>query len=153
MASEDIMKLIDKAVEEKTFSLDALSAIQKIKDQAALLNARVEQLSNDLDRGTKHNADLKSVINAQDAEIAKWQNREKELIEREKKHIDLEKNCAVAVAVQLAQDKMFERMFANRQFRESVIENGMRAVANHAPGGYSTTLPETHNKSTTTEEA
>lgn len=153
MAGEDILKLIDKAVEEKTFSLDGLSAVQKIKDQVILSNARIEELTTWLKQKEKHNDELKAAIKEKEFEIAKWKTRENELVEREKKHIDLEKNCAVSVAVQIAQDKMFERLFANRQFRESVVESSTRAVPNQVPGGYPTTLTETSNKTTTTEEA
>lgn len=145
--ADDILKMIDKAVEEKTFSLEGLGAVQKIKEQAGILQKRVDQLDGDLEQSRRFNSELKTVISARDAEIAVLKGREDALKNREAKMFELEKATAVAEAVRLTFDTMFTRMFANRQYRENITDSHSKAIPPAAGSGNS--YPTMHTESAT----
>jgi hypothetical protein len=145
--ADDILKLIDKAVEEKTFSLEGLGAVQKIKEQAGVLQKRVEALEAELDRAKTFTSELRNVIVARDTEISVLKGRETAVAARELKMFELEKATAVAEAVRLTIDTMFTRMFANRQYRENIMDSHSKAIP-PVPGS-GMTYPTMHTESAT----
>lgn len=138
----DVVAMLDSLVEKKTFSLDAMTAIQKLKERAGF-DAK------DLQR-TKY--DLAATIRERDNYQSKYEKffkREAELTARENILTTLERDVAVAKAVQGAYKDMFDRMFANRQTRELI--NTQNWVPNPSPsGGYP--VPMTDTKDITKRE-
>jgi len=110
----DLTTLIEKLVEEKTFSLDAVAAIQTIRQKAVDLEKQLSQALTSADA-------YKDKLDAITFEHSRLIARENSVIEREKKMVELEKAVAVSDAVRAAQKDMFDRMFANRVVRESNI--------------------------------
>lgn len=150
--ADDILKLIDKAVEEKTFSLDALTAIQTIKETARLLQEQVDRLTQSNTSTSNLVQQLKDVIAARDAEIALLKGREFAIEAREKNMSSLERSSAVATAKHEAYADIVTKMFANRTMRENVIEQGQHSFPPSGMATYPTTAPITGSKTKTTEE-
>lgn len=144
-----ILALIDKAVEEKTFSLDALTAVQKIKEQATKLDRDLKNAQQSLEH-QKRETDRESTARARAEEKVKaWDAREAAIVAREAKLTELEKQSAVAQAESRVYFTVIDKMFANRQFRETVMESNMTPVP--SAGGYSQSA--SGSRSVTTERS
>lgn len=112
----DVVKMIDDLVAEKTFSLDATTAIQSLKKRAEADALDLMNVSIQLKNANKKIEDLLSDNSA-------MRQRETLVAEREKKAIDLEKTVACEIVRASTYKDMFDRMFANRIVRESNMVN------------------------------
>lgn len=145
-----ILALIDRAVEEKTFSLDALTAVQKIKEQATKLDTDLKYARDSL-KSQQHETEREASAKRRAEEVVKtWEAREAAIAVREAKVTELEKASAVAQAEARTFNSVFDRMFANRQFREMIIESGNVPMAGGA-GGYPQSMP--NNKAVTVDRS
>jgi hypothetical protein len=141
-----ILAMIDKAVEEKTFGLDALTAVQKIKEQAAKLDKDLTYSRQSLEQQKRETERAESGQRVAVEKVKQWEAREAAVAAREAKVTELEKQTAVAQAQSGAYFTVLDRMFANRQFRETVMENAMKPVP--MPGGYTNSASETRTVTT-----
>lgn len=104
--------MIDDLVSAKTFSLDAMTAIQKLKERA---EADALELMNMTIRHKNIQESHQILL----SEVTELKAHATSVAEREKKMIDLEKALAVSEAKVTIQKDMFDRMFANRIIREA----------------------------------
>lgn len=114
---------IDAIINEKTFSLEGLRAIEEVRSKANMLEVAlkssletVDSLGKEVAEANAENAKLKAQVNA--AAV-----REAEITIREAKIAELEKSAAVAQAEAKVFDKCFERVFANRTVREQTYSS------------------------------
>jgi len=145
-AANPVLLAIDKAVEEKTFSLDALKAIQAIKEQAEKLGKDLKYAQSNLERSKIDTERERSAKDRAEKTVQEWEKRESDLKARETKVTELEKQAAVAMAVSAAQLNMFGMVFANRTLRENIMETASKPVPNNTPGMYPTMMSESTNR-------
>lgn len=145
----DIIEIIDKLIQEKTFSLDALKAIEELKEKAEDLGSTLtraqdacNQYDNDLTKSESHLAKARQ-------DIEHWQKRESELKEREAKVFDHEKAKAVAEARAEVFDHCFKTVFANVTIRRNVSRS---VAAPYNDTGMAPTTVNEFDDETTTEE-
>ena len=143
--------LIEQMVQEKTFSLDAITSVKKLQEAAGLQRARLAQLETDLQTSDKRISELTKANAALKELVDKISTREQTVAVREAAVTKLEMERAVAMAESKIFGLCFDKVFANRQLRESVIENSNRAIAN-PNSNYPTTMPENNNVTRTTEQ-
>lgn len=139
MPMNDLTTMIENVVREKTFSLDAVQAIEEIRKKAAKLEA-------DLETSRSETKNYGAQLSTAKAEIAEWSirssaidARDKAVAEREKKITELEKTSAVAAAESSILRGVVDKVFANRTVRESILTD--QPVAYTASGS---TYPSTH---------
>lgn len=144
--------LIEQMVQEKTFSLDALEAVKKLRDAAGIQSARLMQLEKDLETFNKVNAELKTANATLLSRVDTLTAREVAVASREATMTKLELERAVALAKAETFNHCFDKVFANRQIRESVTEVGNRAIMN-PNNSYPSSAPENNSVTRTVEES
>lgn len=134
-ATDELTKLIDNLVEQKTFGLDALGPIKDLRDKAATQESQlrasqreVQQNQNDLRARDVQIANLR-------AEVKDWTQRTAELENRERKVFDLEKASAVAMASSAVWSDAFHSIFKNTIVREGVQHSTPIATQLQGTGG------------------
>lgn len=134
VSSTELTNLIDKLVNEQTFSLQAVSAIKDLRDRAA-------QLEKDLESSRQAQTAQQEMLNknggaisAANAKIAEAEKREKDLLAREQKVTELEKKTAVAEAKHEAFMDAFKTVFRNVTIRENAHHSISRGHMH--PNGY-----------------
>lgn len=129
-AQNPILTAIDKLVEEKTFNLDALSAIQKLREQAVELDRKLKYAEHSKAE-LKIERDHKNTrITSLEKELKTWTDRESALRARELTVTELEKSTAVQGAIAQTYATIVDKMFANRVVRENFTESISRPIAN-----------------------
>lgn len=96
--TEELLDQIDNIVKGKTFSLEAVSAIEQLRNAAKVANEKVEALGSTLKDLHVERDGLKARLNDFLNQQAAWQKREQDLLAREAKMVELEKSSAVAQA-------------------------------------------------------
>lgn len=143
---EQLLKQIDALVTERTFSLEAVDAINQMRVMLATVTDERDDLNDKLNRAqqtiieqefrTKRDADV----------LAKWGKREADLMAREQKAAaaiyEAEKHAAVALAYKDAMGIVFRP----NVMRETVARNAMDPMPT---GGYTVS---TNSTTTTTRE-
>jgi len=121
MSTQNLLKMIDELVEKKTFSLDAIEAVKKMRDEAKQLADQVVKLEAD---GQLKEAKLQSYS----AEIIKLRSNESDVTQREgavaKREltvVELDKKTAVAEAVTVAVKECFGLVFRNLELRSTMF--------------------------------
>lgn len=147
----DLTRMIDGLVEQKTFGLDALDGVKALRDKASDLEKKLATATAALAEASKTNGMQSDLIRKRDAEISEMREREAALRTRENNVATLEREAAVAKAVQVETREMMKLVFANRQIRESVMVSGSRSEA-HPTQGYTNTLPYSNTQTVTREE-
>lgn len=130
---DDLTKLIDTLVQQKTFSLDAVGSIKELRDKAADLETKLKKAE---EYGKRRDMELQqnaATIGARDLQVKRWETREKELSEREAKVTDLEKSTAVAQAESHVMRDVFHTIFRNTIVRETTNRD-VPVVRNYAGG-------------------
>jgi hypothetical protein len=145
--STELTKMIDDLVEQKTFTLDGLKAVQELREQAIALTEK-NRNNEDVLKGTK--ADLQARNNElvkANAELAKFKDMETALVEREKKQTKLE--CDVEKHKALAeQGKEFVQLiFRNQTVMTSTMKHIPIAGSNGC-AGFPVQVNETESKTT-----
>ncbi len=122
---QELLEALDKLVEEKTFSLDAIKKIDDVRSKADLLSSELTVLRGELEKW-----------------VETHQERESVLVEREGKITGLEKATAVSQAESALAIKMFETIFKPVTLRREI----QRLVARPSDDGYSSTqMPESED--------
>ena len=141
--SSSLIAAIDKLVEEKTFGLDALTAIHDLRKKAEALQRDKETLereSNSKEQGiAKRDSAIREkgeAIALKDAEIAAYKKREQEAF-------DAIQKAAVAAATAEAYKDALKTVFAPAVFREQVYKSVPVFQPYSGGGGNMTTQPET----------
>ena len=120
MPSDELTKLIDSLVEQKTFGLDALGPIKDLRDRAAkqeaLLRTSADEIRELKTQGYQKDGQIARLAN----EVKDWTQRLAEIENRERKIFELEKASAVAVAQSDIWSNAFHSIFKNTVVRETI---------------------------------
>lgn len=122
MATTDsLIAQINRLVEEKTFSLDALSAIEGIKNAAQSAQKELEAAREELKNERANSLRLGEIVAQNIAAGSELAKRVAAVEAREKVMTELEKKAAIADAVSSAQKEMVALVFRNLEVRQSVF--------------------------------
>lgn len=125
-ASDDLLGLIEKSIQERTFSLEALDAFRAAKSAAEKLTKEVADLKDSRNKLTADLAASQGREALSRSECSRWETREAEMQAREAKIFEHEKARAVAEAVAAANLMALKIVFAPNMIRESVFKNTNR---------------------------
>lgn len=120
MATDELTKLIDTLVEQKTFGLDALGPIKDLRDKAARQETALNNANNSILEYRRDMAAKDAEISRLQSDINDWSQRQAEMENRERKVFDLEKASAVAVAKSEVWGDAFHSIFKNTIVRETI---------------------------------
>lgn len=144
-AAHELTGMIDKLVTEKTFTMDALEAIQALKVKAEQLEAQNEKLTKDLTTAQANVKELTDKLSDAHSKNQEWNGREKAIVARELKMFENEKNAAVANAVSAAYRDALKTVFAPNVVRQSVMAYGQQT-------SNGMTYPTSDNRTTATAD-
>jgi len=129
-AANELTGMIEKLVTEKTFTMDALEAIQALKVKAGQLETQNEKLDREV-ASYKKNAEIDTNLRlSMKSDLDAWKAREASIVARELKMFENEKSAAVATAVSAAYLTSMKIVFAPNTVRESVQKFGSVAGSN-----------------------
>lgn len=139
MSQTDLTNMINKLVEEKTFGLDALPAVQKLRDKATELENANSLLLKQLADSVSERTLLTNKLTDTRSTITEWIQRNAELENRERKVTELEKNTAVAAAQSSVLSHVLDAMLKNTIIRESITKQvPVSNTSGTGPNGSST---------------
>lgn len=134
MSQEDsksaLEQIIDKMVADKTFSLDAMEAVKKLKDTAAKTASDLEVARRELKDSKQYAETLSSTLSSVRAELSAWTTRDASLTKREAEITQLEKTAAVEAARAEAFRWSMSTVFAPNVVRTAVQKFGSAAGPN-----------------------
>ena len=90
MDLHEIQSVLQSAVQERTFSLDAVNAIKELKDRFEVLRDDHTKVTNDYENAAKANRELKARLMILDGDLGTYMKREDELSKREVKCMRIE---------------------------------------------------------------
>lgn len=122
--TSSLMKELNALVESRVFSAEAAEGIAKLRREVLTAQEGAEKQRGEIDGLRQQIAHLESQIAVKQAQVDAISRREQAVAEREKKVYDLEVGAAVSNAKASAYQDIVTKMFANRQVRESITENG-----------------------------
>lgn len=125
----DLLATIDKMVEQKTFGLDALDAINELRDKAEALNEKLAVERRNAERRAEDIRQRDARLTSLESKVAAMDLRETAVADREAKATELEKRVAVAEAKHMATVETAAMFLRNSVVRESV----QKTIA--VPGG------------------
>lgn len=116
-----LTELIDQLAIEKTFSLDGVDVIKKLKDRALALEQSLKEANLEISKLEQIKSDGAKTISDQRQMIEGIAARERAVSEREAKITNLERDAAVAVARAHAFEQSLKIVFAPNIVRETVL--------------------------------
>jgi peptidoglycan hydrolase CwlO-like protein len=140
--ASNLTAMIDKLVTEKTFTMDALQAIQELKVKAEHLEDSNLKLEAQLKDSKAERSTLSNQLAMANGLVIDWKTREQELVKRELKVTEHEKTAAVANAVSAAYKDALKTVFAPNVVRQQVMTSRNYTNANGqytSDGGCDTT--------------
>lgn len=135
-ATDELTKLIDNLVEQKTFGLDALGPIKDLRDRAAKQEAALKESSDRIGKLEALGYQKDNKIKLLESDVRDWAQRQAEIENRERKVFELEKASAVAVAQSGVWSDAFHTIFKNTITRESINRSSPIAVNSSGGGSY-----------------
>lgn len=147
--STDLLKQIDDLVASKTFNLDALDGIKKLKDDLAKQLAETELLQGQLKKSQSDNSSLREMNNEQAAKIQLLNSLMKANEETAIKGKDAIWEAKIASAVAEAYRDSLHTVFKPSSVRETVWQSV--PISQHS-NGYSTVMSYQQETKTTKEE-
>lgn len=135
--TQTLTDAIDQLVNEKTFNLDALTAIQELKTKAVAQDRRIQAQDETIAYRDSELARMKGQISTLQREAEKAAGREAELVQREGRVRELELKEAVSTAKGETLEKVFGTIFANVKVRETATRQ--LPFSSIQPGGYQNT--------------
>lgn len=145
-----LMTELNKLIETQTFSASAAEGIAKLRKRVEDADKRELYSQQSIAELKREKLALENKVERLTRDLGDWGAREAALVEREKKMTELEKTAAVESAVRDAYASMFDKMFANRRFRESNIDSHSESGY---VGGQSTNRNVTHSITRDGEES
>jgi peptidoglycan hydrolase CwlO-like protein len=134
MATKELTAAIEKLVQEKTFSLDGVKAIEGIRAKAERLETQLDEAHENIRSKDKTIADFRADESARTVRDGKLNERETALAKREQNQTALELKAAVADAQSNTYREMFGTLFRNTTIREHV-ERATPLVRSYSGGG------------------
>lgn len=132
-AEQTLTAAIEAIIQEKTFSLDALTAIQAIKERAAKLEIRASSLDMSLKDERYKTTRLEVQLDGAEKKLTEWEKRSLDITSREATQNANAQALVAAQAELLGVKWMAEKFLANRQTREMAVGAAPAGVA--TPGG------------------
>jgi hypothetical protein len=140
MASEqELLELIGKLVEEKTFSLEGAKAIASLKSSVQANNAKLKEYEVKVDLYVKDNERCRAQVKALNDTIEEYKKREEEIKKRENYLSQQDLRMAVAEARSNVMDNVFQTIFKNTIIRENI----QKKVSAELPVQYAGQVPTT----------
>lgn len=146
---KDIDAILAGAVEEKTFSLEAVERIKKMRDEYAAMTTSLATCEENLKTS-------QAALTSAQIENSAFKQREMDLVSREEKVAEKEKKQELNEAeLKHAKERhtdvlsMFSIVFKNPAVRETVYRNTSTPIAQN---GYATTVNGTENETRQTEK-
>lgn len=121
--ADKLTDLISEMVREKTFSLEAVQAIEQIRSRASELEARLAAANDALASKDKQIAKYAAEESERSADRERLKTQLVALAEREKKITELERGTAVAQAEARVLDRCLDRLLGNRIIRETLTSS------------------------------
>ena len=149
--ADKLTDLIAEIVKEKTFSLEAVQAIEQIRAKAATLELNLQGAREETRRAESEIAALSAERAAHRTAETTLEARQKAVAEREKKMTDLERETAVSKAEARVLDNCLSRLLGNRQIRETITSSV--PIQENYSGGGSHVSHHTKTDNVTREEA
>ena len=118
---DDLTKLIDQIVEDKTFSLEAVKIIEELRATAISLEEEVSQINKTYIAEQATSKELRKKNDLLTARVMKISDREKAVEAREAKITELEKAKAVAQAQASTYQSCMELVFRNTVVRREML--------------------------------
>lgn len=146
----DILKMIDELVEQKTFSLDALSAIKALREEAKVQAAEIVKLKDSVKYQEAEKQRFERDLRHAESKLDKIAAREQAVAERESKITQLELDKAVASASLTSFKEACGMFLKNTIVRESVSSNARRPMPGPT-GSYPIISDESGSESRTRE--
>jgi len=145
-----LTELIESLIEEKTFSLEGVKAIEEMRQKAAAQEARIEATANEIKEARLEILSLETANSKLATAMALTEKREHDLAAREKAAFENEKKAAVSTAESSAYKHAFEIVFRSNTVRETIHHSV--PVARNQPGGYSNVEYHSETKTVAREE-
>jgi hypothetical protein len=136
---DTLLELVNKLVEEKTFSVEGVKAIENIRQQVLIDTARIKELEEDIKRYYDKNTELMATEVRLKKEVEEWKAKEKAIADREKTIHVHEIRTAVAEAIASTMREMNQLVFKNTIIRENVQRTVVESVPGMHTGAYPTT--------------
>jgi septal ring factor EnvC (AmiA/AmiB activator) len=121
--SSDLIRAIDRLVEEKTFNLDALEAIKELRDKAAALEDQVDDLIKRTDRLRGEVREHEKSISEKNDRIEKQNTKILELEAREKQAFEAIYKAEMHSAVAEAYKDALRTVFRPHSVRETIARS------------------------------
>lgn len=121
-ATDNLTAAIDELILGKTFSLDGVEAIKKLRDRAAVLDAQLataQAQNSDLSKQLSNSREQVATLTANASAVTL---REATVMVRESKITELEKSAAVSAAKSDVYSTVFNTIFRNTVVRESMTK-------------------------------
>lgn len=129
MATEkDLIKMIEKLVEEKTFSLEGAKAIAELKSLADLNESKLKEYETRINTYRREVEEYKAKIDRSTRTIEEYQKREKSIEDREKSMNEYNIRVAVAEARHGVLYDVFNTIFKNTIVREDIQKRAVTAT-------------------------
>jgi regulator of replication initiation timing len=148
-ANDTLIQMIEGLVNEKTFSLDAVEAIKKLRDKAELLQTQLADLTKRNLEHIENNAKLTREKEELRDQLNTWKNRESELKKREDKMHELDIRTAVAQAKSEAYFDSMKVVFAPNIVRNSIQDFSTR---NNAQSEYDSRTGQSASRNDTSND-
>lgn len=119
----NLQQVLDDAVQKGTFSLDAIEAIKKMKEENEALKRKAntdKQTIQDLRERAENCSEINGGLTKT---VTEYKDRLKSIEDREKKMTLLECQADKHMAVAHAIDQCFHRVFKNPVFQSDVFKN------------------------------
>lgn len=146
---EEVNKLIEKALVEKTFSLEIVEQIKKMRDDYISMEASLKSSKENNDNLFKRNQELETentTLKARDVNVS---SREKVVKEKEDKQALEELKLQNAIESKKEIKELFGIVFKNPVVRSNVYKNTSVPVAQN---GYVSNLSGSESENSTIEE-
>lgn len=143
--SNDLLKQIDDLVASKTFNLDALDGIKKLKDDLSRTLGDVEHFKRELEKAEQKNKELLNTNSWQANKIDALNKKIADGEERVAKANDSIHEAAKHKAVSEAWQSAMAMVFKPNAVRESVQRNHTVVIPNGGGGGYTQSVQNTDN--------
>ena len=127
--TDKLTDAIDQLVQEKTFSLDALNAVGRLRDRAVAQEQQIRSLETLRESQGRAISDLQEQVRQLAEQEVGLRERERKVAEREAKAQQLEVETAVAVAKSETFGIVFNTIFRNTAVRERVVRNETQFVS------------------------
>jgi chromosome segregation ATPase len=143
--STDLLKQIDDLVASKTFNLDALDGIKKLKDDLGRTLGDVEHFKRELEKAEKKNQEMLNTNAWQAQKIETLNKKIADGEERVSKATDSIHEAAKHKAVAEAWQGAMAMVFKPNAVRETVQRNHSVWVPGPSGGGYAQAVSNTDN--------